>query len=157
MVRTHCCPLLLNCTLPALLCLQVDVEGCELDVLQGMDASTWAITRQVVAEVTLRCTVLALFGLQVLHNSSCSLLAPCQPLNECDALFACRCMTWATGWRRCKRCWRGRASHCRRCSSRKAPLATGWSLPGEPAVAEANLPPAYFSGSCMHCSTQTND
>jgi hypothetical protein len=30
-------------------------------------------------------------------------------------------------------------------------------LPGEPAVAEASLPPVYLSGSCMHCSTQAND
>lgn len=30
---------------------QVDVEGCELEVLRGMDAHTWALTRQVVAEV----------------------------------------------------------------------------------------------------------
>jgi hypothetical protein len=57
MLMAQACPLLLT---PAhsLLCLQVDVEGCELDVLQGMDASTWAITRQVVAEVSLRCTAL---------------------------------------------------------------------------------------------------
>lgn len=27
------------------------MEGCELEVLRGMDAASWAITRQVVAEV----------------------------------------------------------------------------------------------------------
>lgn len=27
------------------------MEGCELEVLRGLDAPTWALTRQVVAEV----------------------------------------------------------------------------------------------------------
>lgn len=37
--------------LKAFPCLQVDVEGCELEVLQGMDSDCWALTHQVVAEV----------------------------------------------------------------------------------------------------------
>ena len=31
--------------------LKVDVEGAELEVLRGMDAGSWAVTRRVVAEV----------------------------------------------------------------------------------------------------------
>lgn len=34
---------------------QVDVEGCELEVLRGLDAASWAATRQVVAEVRSSC------------------------------------------------------------------------------------------------------
>ena len=30
----------------------MDVEGCELDVLLGMDDATWRMTQRVVAEVT---------------------------------------------------------------------------------------------------------
>ena len=34
--------------------LKVDVEGAELDVLQGIGASQWAAIKQVVAEVGAR-------------------------------------------------------------------------------------------------------
>ena len=66
------------------------MEGCELDVLQGMDASTWAITHQVVAEVSLRCTVFNHLCLHASHISNCGLTvqhvrAPWRPLHECNA------------------------------------------------------------------------
>ena len=56
--------------LSALRCPQVDVEGCEMDVLLGMDASAWAITRHVVAEVSVRCAVFAHLCLHALHTSA---------------------------------------------------------------------------------------
>jgi hypothetical protein len=52
---THaCCHAAVRAQVQQIDLLKVDVEGAELDVLQGIGASQWAAIKQVVAEVGAR-------------------------------------------------------------------------------------------------------
>lgn len=118
--------------------LQVDVEGSELEVLRGLDSSTWRLVRQVAAEVgwTWACMPCIAASLTV-PSGPASILEWVLPNSPPFCFPVDRCTMWATGWQRPAGCWRQRGLRCTP-SARTGPSATGCSLHGSCLTAVMN-------------------